>query len=44
MNLLVANPITVALTGAVGGTALLLNKANDEFENRKKNMRNCNLI
>lgn len=36
MNLLVANPVTVALTGAVGGTALLLNKANDEFENRKK--------
>lgn len=31
-----ANPVALAVTGVAGGTALLLNKANDEFKNREK--------
>lgn len=35
LKFFVANPVGLAVTGLAGGTALLLNKANDEFDARK---------
>lgn len=36
MKFAVLHPAATALTGIIGGTTLLLSKANDEFEKRKK--------